>query len=599
MLRKVLLTLALLFSVFVAQADYAQQLALSRQLSEKDPERAIAIAKELLDSVQREQNRLMEAEARHSIGIAMRKLGQYNSAVDQILIASKIFASLNKPKLQAETFNTLGLIRSAQGQFALSLELHIKALEIRRRIEDKWGIAISYNNLGNSFRNAGELDKSIEYLMQSIEIKESLDRPASLAHSYNNLGHTYRRMEDFSSARDYYVKALDIRKDINNQSGVASSLNNIGTLLHLEGNYEEALTHFQQSLEMRRALGDKISELGTLNNIGSTLNKMGRHEDALQTLFSVLDADQISGAPVIRTETLQLISQTYEDMASYAQALSYHQQYFDEYTKLFNEANSKQLMNIQADFGVKENELKVQYLQELTEAEKKARKTENTLLGVALVLLVFVLFLLVQRHRFTVKSKTKLQTLNADLEAKTAKLAEANDSLAELSKTDSLTNIFNRRVFDETIEKQLLVATRKQEPLSLFIVDIDYFKHFNDEFGHQQGDKALIKVAEILGTICKRPEDTVCRYGGEEFAIVLANTPQAGAQQVAESLRSHVERANIESSAISPYPFLTISIGVFTLVPDENSSVEFIIGRADKALFSAKKLGRNQVVSVV
>jgi len=572
------------------------KLELSLQLSEKNPEQAIEISKKILISAKNENDIILEAVARHSIGISMRKLGLYNSAIDQITIASKIFAAKGIEKEVANTYNTLGLIRSSQGKYSTSLELHIKALSIRRKINDMQGIAISYNNLGNNYRNSVELEKSLEFFYKAIEIKKDLKMLGSLAYSYNNIGHTFRRMQDYDNARKYYNLALEIRTDINSKSGIASSLNHIGTILEIEGKFARALSNYEQSLEMRREIGDQVSEVGSLNNIGNVLSEMGKNNEALANLHSAMELSKSLEAPVIMIETLLFISNVYERMGQFEAALNYYKIYFDEHSKLFNETNSRQLIGIQTDLGVKENQLKVKYLQNLATAEKRSRDKENKLYLVSAVLFFFVFILLIHRYLFVKKMKNQYQNLYSDLETKSKQLTQANNTLLVLSRTDSLTALFNRRVFDEQLDKELLIAIRNKKPLSLLIIDIDNFKNLNDEFGHQVGDDILKKVAKILADVARRPEDTVCRYGGEEFVVILANTSVHGASGVAENIRSRVENESIPAATNSLYDFLSVSIGGYTVVPDIDISAKKIILAADNALYSAKVKGKNCVV---
>jgi diguanylate cyclase (GGDEF)-like protein len=127
------------------------------------------------------------------------------------------------------------------------------------------------------------------------------------------------------------------------------------------------------------------------------------------------------------------------------------------------------------------------------------------------------------------------------------------------------------------------------------MIDIDNFKNVNDEFGHQIGDNILKRVAKILVDVARRPEDTVCRYGGEEFVVILANTPEHGAYDVAEDIRDRIEKENIPAASNSLYDFLSVSIGGCTVVPDIGILAKGIILSADNALYSAKMKGKNCV----
>ena len=190
------------------------------------------------------------------------------------------------------------------------------------------------------------------------------------------------------------------------------------------------------------------------------------------------------------------------------------------------------------------------------------------------------------------------------LELKTRALEQANEHLAaaietlhRISTQDGLTGVSNRRHFDETLALEWRRAARNRAPISLLMLDIDYFKAFNDAAGHQAGDDCLRRVAQALRENLNRAADLVARYGGEEFAILLPETDGEHARTVAESLREHIESMQIEHAA-APAGRVTVSIGLASVVPprDGANAGEFI-RCADAALYDAKRSGRNRVMA--
>ena len=177
-------------------------------------------------------------------------------------------------------------------------------------------------------------------------------------------------------------------------------------------------------------------------------------------------------------------------------------------------------------------------------------------------------------------------------------LADANIELQKLAALDALTGIANRRRFDETMAVEWQRAQRDKKPLTLLLCDVDFFKLYNDSFGHLAGDLCLKKVAAVLTEHLKRPADLAARYGGEEFAIILPETPLTGALIVAESCRRHLEQLAIENPlATTDLSSVTMSIGVASVIPSPQSSIEDLIELADQALYAAKNAGRNRVMS--
>jgi two-component system chemotaxis family response regulator WspR len=206
---------------------------------------------------------------------------------------------------------------------------------------------------------------------------------------------------------------------------------------------------------------------------------------------------------------------------------------------------------------------------------------------------------LVARIRYHSRSYTTLiqrDEAYRALRVSQQQLLDTNLVLQRLMNSDGLTGLSNRRHFDEYLELEWRRAIREQTQLSLMMIDVDYFKAYNDNFGHLEGDEALRQVAKAIRASCSRPSDLPARYGGEEFALVLPNTSPGGARLLAEKLRQTVAGMNIPHIAPSEGASLTVSIGLSTVVPQVGSHSRQVIQSADQGLYAAKHNGRNQVV---
>ena len=184
-------------------------------------------------------------------------------------------------------------------------------------------------------------------------------------------------------------------------------------------------------------------------------------------------------------------------------------------------------------------------------------------------------------------NKTTIKSLNTQFE---------NQELQIMSTKDGLTEINNRRRFDESLHAEWYRAARLSNPLSLIICDIDKFKEYNDTYGHLAGDRCLVRVAHLLEDYARRAGDMAARFGGEEFALILPDTDSEYAKDIAEHVRMTLIDLKLPHSASQVANIVTASFGVYTMVPDKDTQPESLIDYADKALYQAKDQGRNMVI---
>lgn len=185
-------------------------------------------------------------------------------------------------------------------------------------------------------------------------------------------------------------------------------------------------------------------------------------------------------------------------------------------------------------------------------------------------------------------------TLESKVVQRTEALNRANRELAKLAIIDELTQVANRRYLDRYLEQEWQRCHREQLPLSLILCDVDYFKRYNDLYGHPQGDQCLIQIAQTMTQMVKRPADLVARYGGEEFAIILPNTSAAGAVLLAERVGQAIRQLQIPHADSDIQPIVTLSLGVSCIVPISQLAVQDLVAAADHALYEAKHQGRDR-----
>lgn len=201
-----------------------------------------------------------------------------------------------------------------------------------------------------------------------------------------------------------------------------------------------------------------------------------------------------------------------------------------------------------------------------------------------------------RQRRLLAQNSAELDLKVRELLAVKGQLEEANRRLNELSLTDALTGLANRRRFQEVLQTEWRRALRNRHPLTLILADIDSFKQFNDTYGHVAGDDCLVRVAAVIRNPLMRPSDLACRYGGEEFAILLPETDLEGGRHLAEEIRRDVEQLAIDHENSATGAHVTMSFGVASVVPEPDQAETGLVCAADKALYLAKEGGRNRVL---
>ena len=211
----------------------------------------------------------------------------------------------------------------------------------------------------------------------------------------------------------------------------------------------------------------------------------------------------------------------------------------------------------------------------------------------------------VETHIKLSKQQIQLQEQNRQLEKlkeqlleRTAQLETANQTLKRLSNLDGLTQIANRRRLNEYLAESWGCALDQQRPISFIITDIDYFKLYNDTYGHQAGDDCLYQVAQAIQSVVREGSDLAARYGGEEFAVVLPRANTTTALQIALAIRHSIDKLAIPHKNSPVHQYITLSLGVSSVIPEVGTGIRAcaMVMAADKALYQAKAQGRNRIV---
>lgn len=215
--------------------------------------------------------------------------------------------------------------------------------------------------------------------------------------------------------------------------------------------------------------------------------------------------------------------------------------------------------------------------------------------ALALLFMIYIALMYISSLKFYNRLADTLQ-LRFDNEKLAQELSLSNEKLVHLADIDGLTQIYNRRSLNRFLIAEWNRHYRNQKPLSLIFIDIDYFKQYNDTYGHEAGDNCLIQVAQILQRNAKRSSDIAARFGGEEFAMILPETSEVEAFAIAKKIIASLKELSISHTGSSVCEYVTMSIGISTLIPQQQDNSDYLLLTADKALYEAKNNGRNCVI---
>jgi diguanylate cyclase (GGDEF)-like protein len=549
-----------------------------------------------------------EARAVNNQGVIQRRTGRLGDALGSFSRARSIYDDIGDDAAVAQSLNNLSVVLGFDlGSFDRALAAQLEALAIRERLGDPQDLYQSYNTLGVLYDNLDDHDASIAFLERALEGWRSLDLSPRIAATLSNLAGVYTQEDSLQKALDLQTEALAIRQELGNASGIAVSLENIGSILTSMGRYPEARRQLERSLVMREEMGELKNTASSLLNLAALERLLGRFEEAGANVDRALDiARQIEASDVERSAYLEL-SRLRERWGDPAGALEAFRRWDELDDSLSSEARGRYVAALEAEYQAERSRREIA---RLTSEASLARATAERR-GAAIVvgfLLALVAFLLYRR-----RAATQLQRRLAwEVEARTAELTRANDRLQEISLTDTLTGLRNRRYLFESIEGDLAVSLRAhREALEsgtaadasdvvFYVLDMDDFKSVNDEYGHAAGDQVLVQVARVLED-AGRASDVVIRWGGEEFLILSRQVDRAGAAVFAQRVRERISRTEFGAGGGVPIR-RTCSVGFapYPLLPDrpEFGSWEQVVGLADAAAYLAKRSGRDAWVGI-
>ncbi|SMP69507.1 sensor domain-containing diguanylate cyclase [Anoxynatronum buryatiense] len=520
------------------------------------------------------------------------------------------------------SLHLMGKIAHRQGLLEESIELYQRCLNILSETADvnlRLDLCV---DLYHATKEAGDSHQALTYLLRGLSIAKGLEIDILIVKFYSLIATHYEAEGDLGKSVLYYKKYHNIHKqmaEVEQQNKLRSIAFQMEADEYLEKHraYEvltEQLKEQASRLELQsKALKQSYEQMQIISEIGqkitATLNINHVFEQIYQHTNSLMEAD-VLGIGVYRNN---------EDVLEYPFYME-KGQVIPTFSIPLSSETSYAVWCLKNRREVFVNDLENEYQHYIKGYESTSGELMPSLLFCPLMVNEQVIGVMtVQSRRKDAYTQYNLDTLRilasyaaiainnarqsqelaqeVTIRQKTQQeLEKLNRQLKELSEIDSLTGIANRRKLDAYLQEEWERSRRDQLPVSLILVDVDYFKAFNDQFGHQTGDRILVDVAKTLEQSLRRKTDFIGRYGGDEFAVVLHNTDRGGAVQLAEKIVDNIDDLAIPLGEKHEQNCLTVTLGVATLIPSSLYFPDQLIHAADLALYQAKDRGRNCAV---
>ena len=550
-----------------------------------------------------------EARALSNLGTIARLRGEFAEALERFRESLAIYEAIGDEAAVATSLSNISVVQGFDtGDYQPAIENQLAALEIQDRLGDESGRYQSYANLGVIYDNMGDQAQAARYLDMALEGWRSVGNRPRVAATLGNLAGLRAKAGDLDTALELQREALAIRRELSNRSGEAYSLEMIGSILTKLGRVNEARESLEESLRIRRELGEPKTEAESLLALARLDFIKGGLPDAEVRLDSALSIARRIVAPEVERDVLLERANVREARGNPEGALASYKEGDAIARRLLDDARTRRVAARESDYRTSREQQEIARLRSdnaLTASLAQQRRTQM----LVAILVALVGFLLYRRH-VTAKHERNLEE---QVVQRTAELSEANARLRELSLTDTLTGLPNRRSCFQAVESDVAVslraygtAAREAEPaekadLVFYALDLDDFKSVNDQYGHAAGDAVLQQVADVLRDT-SRASDMVVRWGGEEFLVVSRHVDRRGASAFAERIRQAV-RSHIFAAGDGRVLHRTCSVGfaAFPFLTTEPEGVPWdtVIELADQACYAAKRSGRDAWVEIL
>ncbi len=446
-----------------------------------------------------------------------------------------------------------------------ALSVGVKANQLAEQIGDKYLIASIQSVLGRIYWHIDEFPTSMDYYLNALKLVQTEKHPDLEISLINGLGLVQYGLENFAEALEYFKTCLQKAAE-DDLTGRADANNNIAYTLHMLGRDQEGLDYGMAAISLFNRLGTSVGKMETLQSLGTIYSALGNYDQAMTFLVEGIEIARQNSSPILEISYVLEISRIHQIRG------------------LMDQAEQELLDALQIAAKI-DSQTNISLIHERLAELYKTRKDYRSALE------HYEAFHLTSRKIFNDQSDRRIKNLEIVHQVEIAR--KQADLYRDLAATDFLTGLVNRRRFLEIVEVAFGQVKADGSPLAIMMLDVDHFKDVNDSYGHKAGDEVLLGVASSIRKSL-RGGDVAGRYGGEEFVVLVVGMSQEICLRIAERIRQAVagHAVQIDGAKIQ----VTVSLGLACTDPGEALPLEAVIGRADQAMYAAKRQGRNRVV---
>jgi len=528
----------------------------AKELSFKQPSLAFNMSKEAYDIARTNKLKLEEAYALFAMALACRSMTKLNDCFNYAFDASKVFEIYDKPSELAETLNLIGIVYFYNAMYEPAMENFLRALHMLEQTDDSIIMSRVLNNIGEVYKEVGNIEEALISYNSAINLCEKYNYVTNKAVIFENIGEVYFIKKDYAYSFEFYKKSYDILIQNDDIIALSDLENSIGKIHFIQKEYDKAREYYNNALSKLEGIDNKFFSIDVLINL-SELEMVKNVELSLFYLHKAIKYGEQINARKKLSQIYKNITDLYETKGEFRLALEFYKKYHVMEQEIETTVISHKLEIIKIELS---KSFSIEVVEKITKLNKQLEKDIGN------------------------------QNLLLDT------MEKANRNLSVEVILDELTNIPNRRGVKSYISEVLKESEIEPTYLALLMIDIDYFKRYNDYYGHIEGDTCLKKVADCLKSVIGTKYGILGRFGGEEFVCFIKGLEYKEVLEYAELLRSSIENLNIDYLWNNrSYP-VTISIGgVYGCSSNFNNSQDMYLV-ADEELYKVKNKGRNKVL---